>query len=136
MTRTLKRILIWTAAVGTLATGAVALDVFVLARHGSAHPNPKHNYIVVKDHWLPAVIGSGATTMDDRVLVRRGLPTPPSAKGLAHEFYHTEHTSWLRYALVPSYRAGEEAGANAYSAAHWQEFETDARVVAIRWGVQ
>src|SRR5690606_8742790 len=122
----------WIAAVLLALLVLVWLDLFVLYRRGRIVPSRIPRYEIIKDHWLPVLLGAGATALGRRVLLKRGVV--PSAIGLAHEYYHAVNTIWWRYAwsrIVGSrYWQDEERGAHEYAKTHWQLFETDAWVVA------
>jgi hypothetical protein len=126
----------WWLIIALLLVALVWLDVFVFFRRGRIVPNRVPRYQVVKDHWLPKLLGSGATTIRNRVLVKRGIV--PGAKGLAHEYGHVLETRWFLYLWSKlagtEYAPQEEAKAHRYAEDHWREFEPDARVVAAWFG--
>lgn len=93
-------------------------------------------YEVITDHPLPALLGSAATTIGRRVLLRAGIAAQVSAKGLAHELYHVQHTNWLRYVVDRRYAASEEVKADLYSMAMWQRYEAQARKIRLTSGGQ
>lgn len=121
------------SSVFLFVVGAVVLDLLVLSRHGSWTPPWRTPaYSVVPRHWLPALLGSAAVTIGNRVLIRWGVT--PSAFGLAHEYCHTLRTSWVRYAWSRltggTYHLEEELAANAYAGANHHRFEADAEALA------
>lgn len=126
----------WWLLVLVVALFVVWLDIFILFRRGRIVPNRVPRYQVIKGHWLPKLLGSGATTIRDRVLLRSGLI--PSAKGLAHEYYHVTHTKWFTYLVSKitgsSYAATEESNADIWAELHWRDFERDAAIVSQALG--
>ena len=93
-------------------------------------------YDVVTDHPLPALLGAAATTIGRRVLLKSGIAAQISAKGLAHELYHVQHTNWLRYVVDRGYAGREEVKADLYSMAMWQRYEAQARKIRLTSGGQ
>jgi hypothetical protein len=125
----------WPYIVGALALllGFALLDITVLKRHGSYSPSWRvPRYVVLPNHWLPTLLGSDATTIGNRILLRKGVT--PSAYLLAHEYGHVLHTSWTRYVWSRltggDYHGAEEVAAHAYATLYQADFYRDATALA------
>jgi hypothetical protein len=124
--------MIWLLLPAILVAGLL-IDLFVLTGANDWSPAWRDpGYTVVPTHWLPALLGSAAVTLGNRVFLKRAIT--PSAAGLAHEYYHVLHTSWVRYAWSRLtggvYHLEEEKGAAEYSKLYQHGFELDADSLA------